>query len=75
MSENVLICLLFVYLFLERDARYNKWKMAIQRSLGWASVKMSEQMTGKDWFFTEKETEKKVADTKEAFLELAFAAP
>ncbi|XP_033210866.1 glycerol kinase [Belonocnema kinseyi] len=29
----------------ERDARYKKWKMAVQRSLGWASVKMSDQMT------------------------------
>ncbi|KAJ8679145.1 hypothetical protein QAD02_014932 [Eretmocerus hayati] len=29
----------------ERDARYKKWKMAVQRSLGWASVKMSPQMT------------------------------
>lgn len=31
----------------ERDARYKKWKMAVERSLGWASVKMSDQMTGK----------------------------
>uniref|UniRef100_A0A0C9RC94 glycerol kinase n=2 Tax=Fopius arisanus TaxID=64838 RepID=A0A0C9RC94_9HYME len=29
----------------ERDARYKKWKMAVQRSLGWAAVKMSDQMT------------------------------
>ncbi|XP_046746583.1 glycerol kinase isoform X2 [Diprion similis] len=29
----------------ERDARYTKWKMAVQRSLGWSTVKMSDQMT------------------------------
>ncbi|XP_048515169.1 glycerol kinase isoform X2 [Athalia rosae] len=29
----------------ERDARYTKWKMAVQRSLGWSTIKMSEQMT------------------------------
>ncbi|XP_066584551.1 glycerol kinase 3-like [Prorops nasuta] len=29
----------------ERDNRYKKWKMAVERSLGWASVQMSEQMT------------------------------
>ncbi|XP_043483954.1 glycerol kinase-like isoform X1 [Leptopilina heterotoma] len=29
----------------ERDGRYKKWKMAVQRSLGWATVKMSDQMT------------------------------
>ncbi|XP_051176148.1 glycerol kinase-like [Leptopilina boulardi] len=29
----------------ERDRRYKKWKMAVQRSLGWATVKMSDQMT------------------------------
>ncbi|XP_008210664.1 glycerol kinase isoform X2 [Nasonia vitripennis] len=29
----------------ERDARYKKWRMAVQRSLGWASEKMSPQMT------------------------------
>ncbi|XP_015121757.1 glycerol kinase isoform X2 [Diachasma alloeum] len=29
----------------ERDSRYKKWKMAVQRSLGWAAVKMSDQMT------------------------------
>ena len=33
--------------FLERDARYKKWKMAVERSLGWATIKMSDQMTGK----------------------------
>ncbi|XP_061932296.1 glycerol kinase isoform X3 [Apis cerana] len=31
----------------ERDARYKKWKMAVERSLGWAAVKKSDQMTGK----------------------------
>ncbi|KMQ94260.1 glycerol kinase 3 [Lasius niger] len=31
----------------ERDARYKKWKMAVERSLGWATVKKSDQMTGK----------------------------
>ncbi|KAI4492423.1 hypothetical protein M0804_002214 [Polistes exclamans] len=30
----------------ERDARYKKWKMAVERSLGWAAVKKSDQMTG-----------------------------
>ncbi|KAK0168455.1 hypothetical protein PV327_002253 [Microctonus hyperodae] len=29
----------------ERDGRYKKWKMAVQRSLGWAEVTMSKQMT------------------------------
>ncbi|XP_046620330.1 glycerol kinase isoform X3 [Neodiprion virginianus] len=29
----------------ERDARYTKWKMAVQRSLGWSTSKMSDQMT------------------------------
>ncbi|XP_044009771.1 glycerol kinase-like isoform X2 [Aphidius gifuensis] len=29
----------------ERDGRYKKWKMAVQRSLGWASVQRSETMT------------------------------
>ncbi|KAG5315040.1 GLPK kinase, partial [Pseudoatta argentina] len=29
----------------ERDARYKKWKMAVERSLGWATCKMSDQMT------------------------------
>ncbi|XP_054006241.1 glycerol kinase [Hylaeus anthracinus] len=29
----------------ERNARYKKWKMAVERSLGWAEVKMSDQMT------------------------------
>ncbi|XP_034949025.1 glycerol kinase-like isoform X2 [Chelonus insularis] len=29
----------------ERDARYTKWKMAVQRSLGWAETKTPGQMT------------------------------
>lgn len=29
----------------ERNARYNKWKMAVERSLGWAVSKKSEAMT------------------------------
>lgn len=29
----------------ERDARYKKWKMAVERSLGWATVRKSDQMT------------------------------
>ncbi|OAD59069.1 Putative glycerol kinase 3, partial [Eufriesea mexicana] len=29
----------------ERDARYKKWKMAVERSLGWAAIKKSDQMT------------------------------
>ncbi|XP_022915751.1 glycerol kinase 3-like [Onthophagus taurus] len=29
----------------ERDARYKKWKMAVQRSLGWATSKKSPDMT------------------------------
>jgi len=29
----------------ERDARYTKWKMAVQRSLGWATTKKSVAMT------------------------------
>ncbi|KAJ8965495.1 hypothetical protein NQ314_004083 [Rhamnusium bicolor] len=30
----------------ERDARYTKWKMAVQRSLGWALPKKTSIMTG-----------------------------
>ncbi|KAL0859848.1 hypothetical protein ABMA27_010188 [Loxostege sticticalis] len=30
----------------DRDARYTKWKMAVQRSLGWATSKKSIAMTG-----------------------------
>lgn len=30
----------------ERDARYTKWKMAVQRSLGWSLAKKSAAMTG-----------------------------
>ncbi|XP_032524346.1 glycerol kinase isoform X2 [Danaus plexippus] len=30
----------------DRDARYTKWKMAVQRSLGWATTKKSFAMTG-----------------------------
>ncbi|XP_046400391.1 glycerol kinase-like [Ischnura elegans] len=29
----------------ERDVRYNKWKMAVERSLGWAAPKKSPKMT------------------------------
>ncbi|KAG7295233.1 hypothetical protein JYU34_022206 [Plutella xylostella] len=29
----------------DRDARYTKWKMAVQRSLGWATTKKSITMT------------------------------
>lgn len=29
----------------ERDARYKKWKMAVERSLGWVSTQKSDQMT------------------------------
>ncbi|KXJ77716.1 hypothetical protein RP20_CCG006784 [Aedes albopictus] len=29
----------------ERNARYTKWKMAVQRSLGWAVTKKSDAMT------------------------------
>lgn len=32
--------------FPDRDARYTKWKMAVQRSLGWATTKKSITMTG-----------------------------
>ena len=35
------------FFFVERDARYKKWKMAVERSLGWVTGKMSDQMTGK----------------------------
>ncbi|XP_058789604.1 glycerol kinase isoform X2 [Phymastichus coffea] len=45
----------------DRDTRYKKWKMAVQRSLGWSSIKMSPQMTDEryrilasipaSWFF------------------------
>uniref|UniRef100_A0A0K8T8D7 Probable glycerol kinase n=3 Tax=Lygus hesperus TaxID=30085 RepID=A0A0K8T8D7_LYGHE len=31
----------------ERNLRYTKWKMAVQRSLGWAATKRSVHMTGK----------------------------
>ncbi|XP_060808028.1 glycerol kinase isoform X2 [Amyelois transitella] len=30
----------------DRDARYTKWKMAVQRSLGWATTKKTITMTG-----------------------------
>ena len=40
--------LLLTFEFSGRDGRYKKWKMAVQRSLGWAAVKMSDHMTGKD---------------------------
>lgn len=29
----------------DRDVRYHKWKMAIERSLGWSVTKKSEAMT------------------------------
>ncbi|XP_012277459.1 glycerol kinase isoform X2 [Orussus abietinus] len=29
----------------ERDLRYKKWKMAVHRSLGWAAMKISDNMT------------------------------
>lgn len=32
----------------ERDARFKKWKMAVERSLGWAVTRKSELMTGND---------------------------
>jgi hypothetical protein len=34
------------FVFAERDARYSKWKMAVKRSLGWATTKKSLAMTG-----------------------------
>ncbi|XP_017799029.1 PREDICTED: glycerol kinase-like [Habropoda laboriosa] len=34
----------------ERDARYRKWKMAVERSLGWAAVKKSDQMTDERYY-------------------------
>ncbi|XP_068974325.1 glycerol kinase 3-like isoform X2 [Bombus flavifrons] len=34
----------------ERDARYTKWKMAVERSLGWAAVKRSDQMTDERYY-------------------------
>lgn len=37
----------FSCVFPERDARYTKWKMAVQRSLGWVLSKKSESMTSK----------------------------
>lgn len=48
-SVNILyvITMYSFFLLVERDARYKKWKMAVQRSLGWATGKMSNQMTGK----------------------------
>lgn len=35
------------FLITERDGRYKKWKMAVQRSLGWAATKITAHMTGK----------------------------
>lgn len=29
----------------ERDVRYHKWKMAVERSLGWSVTKQSEAMS------------------------------
>lgn len=52
-------------LFVERDARYKKWKMAVQRSLGWVTGKMSDQMTGK---CKTKQAKAKVSDVIEAAL-------
>lgn len=44
-----ILCSLEVFdsslLFPERDYRYTKWKMAVQRSLGWALPKKSIAMT------------------------------
>lgn len=37
-------------LILERNARYKKWKMAVQRSLGWATTKRKIAMTGRRAF-------------------------
>lgn len=40
--------MLHLITFSDRDARYVKWKMAVQRSLGWATTKKSIAMTGQD---------------------------
>lgn len=54
-EDGVLIFLIIVWfgcnflLFSERNLRYKKWKMAVQRSLGWAISKKSDLMTG--WNF------------------------
>lgn len=42
----VLIYSTYVAYFSERDHRYTKWKMAVQRSLGWAIAKKTSVMTG-----------------------------
>lgn len=34
------------YVISERDHRYTKWKMAVQRSLGWAIARKTNVMTG-----------------------------
>lgn len=40
------------FVFVERDARYSKWKMAVKRSLGWATTKKSLAMTGNSGVIT-----------------------
>jgi hypothetical protein len=40
------------FVFVERDARYSKWKMAVKRSLGWATTKKSLAMTGNNAVIT-----------------------
>lgn len=35
------------FVVLERNLRYKKWKMAVQRSFGWASTKKTVAMTGR----------------------------
>jgi glycerol kinase len=39
-------------MFVEKDARYSKWKMAVKRSLGWATTKKSLAMTGNNTVIT-----------------------
>ena len=36
----------YVFSITERNLRYTKWKMAVERSLGWVTAKKSVAMTG-----------------------------
>lgn len=47
LSLHLLKCYLTRIIISERNSRHGKWKMAVQRSLGWATSKKRAFMTGK----------------------------
>lgn len=55
----------------ERDARFKKWKMAVERSLGWAVNRKSELMTGNHTEATA--VEKTKAEATKASVNLSLA--